>query len=322
MTEANTPSARILLTGASGFVGRAVATAAQARGHAVRTAGRSTPAPGSDGVMIGDLGAAVDWSQALAGREVVIHLAARVHVMRETASDPIAAFRAVNRDATIALANAALHAGVRRFVYISTIKGLGEGDESRPYRSSDAASPTDPYGRSKWEAEQALGELGAKSGLEVVIIRPPLVHGPGAGGNLRRLLRILSKGIPLPFASIKNRRAMVGVENLADLIVRVSTHPAATGRIFLVSDAETLSTPELIETLAEGTQRPSRLFPFPPSLLDGIARGLGFGAEAQRLFGSLEVDMTDTMEVLQWAPPVGAREGLRAMARAWVERPW
>lgn len=309
----------ILLTGATGFVGRHVAARLIADGVPLHVAVRDRDRAPARAVAfpIGDLATSIDWRPALSGVSIVVHLAARVHVMHEAASDPLAAFRAINRDATLGLARAAVNAGVRRFVYISTVKVNGEGTTTRPFRPDDAPHPVDPYGRSKWEAEQGLHGLAAETGLEVVIIRPPLVHGAGAGGNLARLLGLVAQGFPIPLGLVRNKRTMVGVRNLADLILVAAEHPAAAGRTFLAGDAETVSTPAVIRLLAAGLGRSARLLPAPVALLKAAGILTGRSAEVERLVGSLEVDISATRSILGWEPPVSLADGLTEMARAW-----
>lgn len=314
-------SGTILLTGATGFVGRQVAARFIADGTPLRVAVRDrdrAPA-GASVYSIADLAGPVDWNPALAGVETVIHMAARVHVMHEEARDPLAAYRAVNRDATLALARAACTAGVKRFLYISSIKVNGERTDGRPFTVDDLPHPADPYGISKWEAEEGLRALAKETGLGVVVIRPPLVHGLGAGGNLARLFALVERGLPIPLGAIHNRRTMIGVRNLADLIVVASTHPQAAGRLLLAGDGESVSTPELVALLAAGLGRPARLLSVPIGLLKLGGVLTGRGSEIERLVGSLEVDITGTRAALGWVPPVSLAEGLAEMARAWKE---
>lgn len=310
----------IFLTGATGFVGRATLCRLAEAGHELRALTRD-PARLSAGPIpvVGTMEDIGSWAASLAGVDAVIHLAARVHVMQERAADPLAAFRALNATATLEAAEAAARAGVRRFVFVSTIKVNGEATVGTPFTAEDPPAPVDPYGISKWEAEQGLRAIAARTGLEVVVIRPPLVHGPGVGGNLRRLLSLVDRGIPLPLGAIENRRRMVGVRNLADLIATTLTHPAAPGRTFLAGDAEAVSTPELIHLLADALGRSVRSIPFPVALLRLGGAILGQRAEVDRLTGSLEVDITQTCTTLGWTPPVSLAAGLREMARAWKE---
>lgn len=312
---------KLLLTGATGFVGQALARTLAAdpcwqlrcaiRAHAPA----SLPGEHRDGL---DLQHEVGWAAALDGVNCVVHCAARVHVMQETAADPLQAFRAANRDATLRLARLAAAAGVRRFVFLSTLKVNGEAtrDEQR-FHADDPAQPLDPYGMSKHEAEQGLRELAAATGLEVTILRPPLVYGPGVKANFRALLRALERGLPLPLASADNRRSLVGIDNLVDFIALCCRHPAAANQTFLVSDGADLSTPQLLRGLAAGLGRPARLLPCPPAWLSFAAKLLGRSGMTDRLLGSLAVDIGKNRELLGWTPPVGTDEGLRRTAAAY-----
>lgn len=320
---------RVLVTGANGFAGRAVMVRLKALGwNAVGVvrdeAARSRLHDPASGVVVGDLSRPVDWRPVLDGVQAVIHLAARVHVMREREPDPLHAYRAVNVAGTECLAAAAAAAGVRRFVYVSTIKVHGEG-RNTAYTPDDPSAPSDPYAISKWEAEQHLGELARETGLEVVAVRPPLVYGPGVGGNFLRLLKLtdLAVRMPLPLAGITNRRSMVFVENLADLLIRCAEHELAPGQVFLVSDGEDLSTPELIMRLARLSGRRARLVRVPLVLLRWGARIAGLRAEVDRLTGSLTVDPAALRERLGWSPPYTVDEGLLATVmwhRDWARR--
>ncbi len=314
---------KILVTGASGFVGGPVCRALAAAGHQVTGAvRRDTALPaGVAACRVGELGPDTDWRPALAGSETVVHLAARAHVMREEAGDPLALFRRVNRDGAVALAEQAAAAGARRMVFVSSIKVNGEATApGRPFRATDAPAPCDPYGVAKAEAEERLATIAARTGLELVIVRPPLVHGPGVKGNLASLLGLLERGLPLPLASVDNRRSLVGVGNLADLLRVCLDHPAAAGQTLLARDDPDLSTPDLIRRLATALGRPARLLPCPPALLAGLAGAVGRGAVAKRLLGSLAVDDGPTRALLGWVPPVNIESGLAAMVNGFVSR--
>lgn len=305
----------VLITGATGFIGGALLTSLGARGWDVAGATRSAhPLPGLRRAP--ELGASADWSPLVEGCAAVVHAAARVHVMRETASDSLAEFRRVNVDGTLALARHAARAGVRRFIFLSSIKVNGEETTpGRPFGHDDVPAPMDPYGISKLEAERGLRDLEAKTGMEVVVIRPPLVYGPGVKANFRRMMRWVSRGVPLPFGAIRNKRSLVALDNLLDLVGTCLEHQAAAGEVFLVSDGEDLSTPELLERVGRALGRPPRLVPVPATLLRLGARLVGNSDLARRLCGSLQVDVSRTRGLLGWSPPVGVDEALRRTAR-------
>lgn len=305
---------RVLLTGASGFVGSAVLGRLQAgTQHSVSAVQRRSTSHAPDSVhLVPTLDADTDWSAALTGCDVVIHAAARVHVMNEHAIDPLAAFREVNVDGTLNFARQAFRAGVKRFIFISSVKVLGESTPlGSPFRADSVTKPEDAYGLSKAEAERGLLALAAASEMDVVIIRPPLVYGAGVKGNFAALCRILSKGYPLPLGSIENKRSLVGLDNLVDLIVHCIDHPAAGNQIFLASDNEDISTTDLLRRAGSAMGKTARLIPVPPSVLELSASLLGRRAVAQRLLGSLQVDISKTLEMLNWTPPVSLDEGLR-----------
>jgi len=261
-----------------------------------------------------------DWVEALFGVGTVIHCAARVHVMDEPTAYPLTEFRRVNVDGTLNLARQAATAGVRRFVFLSSIKVNGEGTVLEcPYREDDQPAPLDPYGISKYEAEEGLLALAAETGMQVVIIRPVLVYGPGVKANFLSMMRWLSRGIPLPFGAIHNKRSLVALDNLVDLIVTCIDHPAAANQVFLVSDGEDLSTTDLLRRMASALGKPARLLPVPAWLLEFGARLLCKQDLAQRLCGSLQVDISKTRELLGWTPPVSVDEGLRKTAEYFLE---
>jgi nucleoside-diphosphate-sugar epimerase len=312
----------ILVTGANGFVGSAVAARLARQGAGVRAAVRQPPAarePGLAHVAAPSLGADADWRHAVEGVSAVVHAAARVHVMRDDSQDPLAEFRRANVEGTVALARQAAAAGVRRFVFVSSIKVNGESTpRDKPFSAADVPQPVDPYGVSKLEAERALQGVAQETGLEVVIVRPPLVYGPGVKANFFALLKWLHRGVPLPFGAIHNRRSLVALENLVDLLETCLEHPAAPGQTLLVSDGEDLSTTELLRRLARALGRPAKLVPVPERLLILGARALGAGSIAQRLCGSLCVDIAPTRRSLGWAPPVSVDDGLRTAAEAFL----
>lgn len=315
---------RVLLTGASGFVGAAVQARLLADGqYTLRSAMRHLPSdlPANLEVCVApSLGPDADWSAALEGVDVLIHCAARVHVMNEQAANPLAEFRRANVEGTLCLARQAVAAGVRRFVFVSSIKVCGE--QTRPgeaFCADDAPLACDPYGISKCEAEDGLLTLAMESALEVVIVRPPLIYGPRVKANFHSMLRWLNKGIPLPFGAIDNRRSLVALDNLVDLLVLCLTHPAAAGERFLVSDGEDLSTTELLRRLGLALGRPARLFPVPASWISSGARLVGRKDLNQRICGSLQVNIDKTRELLGWTPPVTVNQALAKTAAHFVE---
>lgn len=310
----------VLVTGATGFVGRAVAERLLQDGWTVRCSVRRADAllpAGATPVRVGSLDAGTDWSAALAGVDAVVHCAARVHVMQERAHDPLAEFRRVNVAGSVRLAQQAAAAGVRRFVYLSSVKVNGEASApGRPFRADDVAAPQDAYGQSKWETEQALQGLAQSVAMALVIVRPPLVYGPGVRANFAALMRAVQRGWPLPLAALDNRRSLVARDNLVDLLALCVCHPAAAGQVFLVSDGEDLSTPELVRRLAQAMERPAHLWPVPVVWLERAAAVLGKRAAVQRLCSSLQVDIEKTRAVLGWQPPQGLDQGLRQTVRA------
>lgn len=272
-------------------------------------------------VIVGEVNGKTFWEAALNGVDVVVHCAARVHVRNED-SDPLAGFREVNVAGTLALARQAAAAGVRRFVFVSSIKVNGESTSpGHPFRVEDSPAPEDAYGISKWEAEQGLTVLSAETGMEVVIIRPPLVYGPGVKGNFATLLQWVNKGAPLPFGAVtENRRSLVALDNLIDLMVTCTDHPAAAGQVFLVSDGEDVSTAELLRRVGVAIGKPVRLLPVPLWMLKSGVALLGRREQAQRLLGSLQVDISRTRERLGWTPPVSLDEGLRRTVASFRRR--
>lgn len=310
---------RVLVTGATGFVGRALVAQLLADGRAVTAAVRRHDAllpRDVRQIVVTDIGPATDWSAALEEVDAVVHLAARVHQMNDTATDPLAAFRAVNRDGTRVFAEQAAAASVRRFVFVSSVKVNGEETApGRPYTADDAPAPVDPYGISKSEAEGDIRAVAAATGMEFVIVRPPLVYGPGVRANFRSMLSWVARGVPLPLGGITaNRRSLVALPNLVSLLTTVLVHPAAAGQAFLVSDGDDLSTAQLLRRSAKAMGRPARLLPVPAGLLTGAAQLLGRPGVAQRLCGSLQVDITKTRTLLGWTPPVTVDDALRLAA--------
>ncbi len=314
---------RVLVTGATGFVGGAVTRALTEAGHAVRAAARRAAdvgrlPPGLDSAAVGDLSPTTDWHPALKDIDAVVHLAGRAHVLKEDAADPLAECRPINRDATLNLARQAAQAGVKRFVFVSTVKVNGEGRET-PYTALDYPEPHDAYAISKWEAEQGLHEIAAQTGLEVVILRPPLIYGPGVKANFLRLLQVVDRGIPLPLGAVRNRRSLLYVENFASALLACLTRLEAAGKTYFVRDGEDVSSAELVRRLARALGRPARLAPVPPALLRAAGTLLGKKAAVERLLGSLTVDDAPLRQELGWTPPFTLAEGLAATAR-WYQQ--
>lgn len=313
---------KILVTGATGFVGSALIQRLSDDGMTCRAALRRTPdalPENVDRVLVGDLDESTDWSEALRDRDVVVHAAARVHVMQDNAEDPLEAFRKVNLRGSVNLARQAAEAGVKRFVFVSSIKVNGEQTApGQPFHADDVPAPLDPYGVSKMETEQALFALAEETGMEVVAIRPPLVYGPGVKANFATMMRWLARGVPLPFGRVDNRRSLVALDNLVDLIVTCLVHPGAANQVFLVSDGEDLSTAELLTRLSIAMDSPARLMPIPVAALKVGAWLVGRQPVAQRLLGSLQVDISKTRERLDWVPPVSVDEGFRRTAAAYL----
>ncbi len=306
----------VLVTGAAGFVGQALVAALQAQHRDLRRALRHpAPGTGSKDVFVGDIGPDTEWRQALQGIDCVVHLAARTHVLDEHDIDPLPVYRHINVDATRRLAQQAAAAGVRRFVFLSSIKVNGESTDTRPFTRDDTPQPLDAYGISKHEAEAALRQIGAETSMEIVILRPPLVYGPGVKGNFLRLLQAVARGTPLPLASINNQRSLVYIGNLVDAIIACIDAPAAAGKTFLVSDGEDISTPTLIRKLAAALGKAPRLLPCPPALLHCGAALLGKRAAAMRLTGSLAVDSSALRQELGWQPRYSLDQGLNATAQ-------
>ncbi len=307
----------ILVTGATGFVGGELIRRLCADPAfddvvaAVRQRGASWP-EGVKQLLVGDLLSTTDWSSALQGLDALVHCAARVHVMQDDAIDPLEAYRLVKVKGTLNLARQAAAAGVRRFVFVSSIKVNGEATfTDQPFTADDVPAPLDPYGVSKMEAEQGLRELEAQTGMGVVIVRPPLVYGPGVKANFASMMRWLERGVPLPLGAIHNARSMVALSNLVDLLVTCLKHPAAAGQTFLVSDEEDVSTTELLRRTAQAMGKKALLLPVPAYLLESGAVLLGKRAVAQRLCGSLQVDIEKTRRLLGWNPPLTLNQGLK-----------
>lgn len=307
----------ILVTGAAGFVGSALMKqlAADRACKGVVAAVRRKAAAQPEGVLqvlVGDLLPNTDWGLALQGINAVVHCAARVHVMQDDAMYPLQAYREVNVNGTLNLACQAAQAGVRRFVFVSSIKVNGEVTQpGQPFRADDVPSPLDPYGVSKLEAEQGLRVIEAQTGMEVVIVRPPLVYGPGVKANFAAMMRWVARGVPLPLGAIHNARSVVALDNLVDLLVTCLKHPAAAGQAFLVSDGEDVSTTELLRRTANAMGKKLFLLPVPAWVLEWGAAVLGKRDVAQRLCGSLQVDIEKTRRLLSWNPPLTLDQGLK-----------
>ena len=309
----------VAVVGAGGFVGQPVARRLAAEGVEVRPIVR-TPAglPGEH--VIADVDEA-DWDSLLAGVDAVIHLIARVHIVHDKAENPLDDNRRINTAGTLKIAEAAARAGARRFVFISTIKVNGESTEpGRPFRADDTPTPLDAYGISKLEAEQALFALGRRTGMEVTVVRPPLVYGPAVRANFLTMMKWVRRGVPLPFGLVTgNRRSFVAIDNLVDLILTALTHARAPGEVFLASDGRDVSTRDLLRMLAAAMGRRARLLPVPVGLMRAAAKAAGKEPMANRILGSLQVDIAKTREILGWTPPVSMEEGLRrALETEWA----
>lgn len=314
----------ILVTGATGFIGATLGPALRKRGHTLSgTTRKADLGNGPGGIplsRVDDLGRECDWTRALAGAEVVVHLAARVHVMREDAADPDAAFRRANTEGTEHLARQAAQAGVRRFVYLSSAKVMGEETAAAAaFSEADPPAPEDAYGASKWAAEQALAEIAGACGLEVVVLRPPLVYGPGVRGNFLKLLAACQRRLPLPLGGLDNRRSLVFAGNLADAIIAAIENPAAAGETFFVDDGEAVSTPGLIRQISAALGVEDRLWRAPPVMLR-LAGGLAGKRDAvRRLTGSLVIDSAKIRRRLAWTPPFDLSSGLHVTAAWYLE---
>ena len=308
----------VLVTGANGFIGKALCRRMLAEGWNVRGAVRSLSQKAAlpsvmDIVEIGSIGPSTEWETALEGIDTVVHLAARVHVMDESTADPVTAYREINVAGTTHIAQISKFKEVRRFVYVSSIKVNGEG-RADPYTESDQPAPVDPYGISKFEAEQELQSIAGKTGLEVVIVRPPLVYGPEVKANFLQLIKLINRGIPFPFAGVKNQRSMIFLGNLVDALFICITHPRAAGNTFLVSDGKNVSTPELIQKISLSLGKPARVFALPTGFLRFLGKLTGKSEAVSRLLDSLIVDSAKIRTELDWKPPFSMEEGLKKTA--------
>lgn len=316
---------QLFITGASGFVGSALCQTLVEHGHAVTAVSRDHhfkktllfsehPSPASLELKA-DFADVASIQAHLSKTEAIVHCAARVHQTQDTADDPLTLYRQVNCMATLTLAQAAAQAGVKRFVFLSSVKVNGEYSAlDSPFRADDAVSTLDPYGLSKWEAEQGLRDIATQTGMEVVIIRPPLIYGPGVKANFFTMMRWLHRGIPLPFGAIHNQRSLVALPNLVDFIEVCLSHPLAANQTFMISDQHDLSTTELLSSLGAALRRPARLVSVPQSWLELSLKAAGKASLAQRLCADLRVDAAPASVLLGWKPPVTVNQGLNATA--------
>lgn len=316
----NSMKPQVLVTGSTGFIGRALLARLSTENlHICATVRNNTENTFNKNVKvinIGELTPSLDWHQALQGANVVVHLASRVHIMNDKARDPLAEYRRINVDAALNLAHQAAEAGVKRFIYLSSIKVNGEFTQpGEVFAAEDIPLPQDAYGVSKHQAELGLRVIASETGMEVVIIRPPLVYGPGVKANFLSMMCWLSHSIPLPLGAINNLRSLVALDNLVDLIVRCIDHPGAKNQTFLVSDGEDISTTSLLYRMGNALGQPARLIPVPVSWLHIFATLFGRQAVVVRLCSSLQVDISKTCKVLDWSPPINLDEGLSRVAQ-------
>ena len=311
---------KILITGASGFVGQSLIPTLKHHNIQVRQVAREQAYSNQEHSNIDEFYYVRDfaekdvWQAALSDCDVVIHLAARVHVMQDVAVNPLEAFLAVNLQGTVNLATAAAKAGIKRFVFVSSVKVNGEFTQNQPFAESDLPNPQDPYAISKYEAEKALRQIEKETGMQVVILRPPLIYGAGVKANFAALLKLVDKKLPLPLANINNKRSFIYVNNFVDVIITCATHPNAAGHTYLVSDGENVSMPQLIKKIAIALNKPSYLFPFPISIMRFFAKLVGKAASVDRLTESLVIDSLKIRRELGWKPPFTMAEGLQVTA--------
>jgi len=315
---------KVLVTGATGFVGRHLCNSLFSNGYIVtgtiRSSEKVLPPGNYDLRIIGDIGTDIDWASALRDIDYVVHLAARVHIMSDPAEDPLSEFRRVNSWGSANLAESAVAAGVKRLIYVSTIKVLGEKTDGQAFCHTDMAAPCDPYAVSKLEAEEALKDIANDKGLEIVILRPPLIYGPGVGGNFLRILGLVSRGIPLPLGMIRNSRRMLAVSNLCDVIRISLEHPDAARRTFLLADGEDTSTPGLFRMIGDVMDKPVRLLPVPEQLLRFGGKILGRSNDVARLCDSLQIDIDETKRVLDWSPGTSLEDGIRSVVQWYLRK--
>lgn len=309
---------KVLITGVTGFIGQRLAVILFESGFEVSGTTRKSTA-NSNYIIVENIDSSAHWNHCLKGIDCVVHLAARVHEMNDTSSDPLKEFRTVNSEGTIHLANACVEAGVKRLIYLSSIKVNGECTIDHPISELDKTDPKDFYALSKFEAEVALLGISKKSDLEVVILRPPLVYGAGVKANFHNMMKWLNKEIPLPFGAIYNKRSLIYLDNLIDLIVTCIKHPNAVNEIFLVSDGEDLSTPELLNRVSLALGKKSWLLPVNQKILEYFLMLIGKEKLAQRLCGSFQIDISKAKNLLNWTPPITVDEGLRKVAEHYLE---
>jgi len=311
----------VLVTGAGGFIGTRLCELLRDRGFSVKEITRSHIKISSDRqiVSVGEIGSSTNWSAALQGVTSIVHLAARAHVTREQTKNPIPIYRHINVGGTLQLAESAIRAGVKRFVYVSSIKVNGEYTTDVPFTEVDIPDPKDAYGISKWEAEKSLWSVSKDTGMEVVVVRPPLVYGPGVKGNFLSLMRMIRLGVPLPLAGCKNRRRLVSLDNLVDLLIHCVSDANASGRTFLAGDDEDMSTSELVVRLAHALGTRARLFSVSPAYIQYIARALGKTGIYDRLYRSMQLDINGTTQALSWAPPSTIDEELERTAKWFLQ---
>lgn len=315
---------RVLITGATGFVGQALVTKLLATKFSVFALVRSDAAYlpcGINKVIVPDLADMTDFQPMLKSIEVVIHAAGRVHIMNDDVVNPFDEFRKVNTDATLQLAKQAAESGVKRFIFLSSIKVNGEMTNSgEPFKPDDRFVPDDPYGLSKYEAEQGLLTLVKETDMEVVIIRPPLVYGPGVRANFASMMSWVKKGIPLPFGAIDNKRSLVALDNLVSFIIHCIDEPKAANEVFLISDGENVSTTVLLKKVAKAFGKKAFLLPIPVSWMTFAAKLIGKADVANRLFASLQVDSSKARELLGWEPVITMDEQLKKTAEAFLNK--